>query len=145
MIGYCSCWDTGITFHSIYSISSTICWRNSLSFNIYFNIFEKNPWTVRFLLYSLRLRICFCFYDFAVYLEIRYGNSSSVVCREAWTGPQSGSCLGQKFSDNFKRLLFFCGVSFCECHSSPEFPLFQVLLNVPEFYLYNGKSTSISK
>lgn len=54
-----------------------------------------------YLFYSLRLRICFCFYDFAVCLEIRYGHSSSVVCREAWTGLQSGSCLGQKFSDNW--------------------------------------------
>lgn len=46
-----------------------------------------------FVFHSIRLHVCFCYCDFAVHLEIRYGSSSSVVYRGAWTGQQSGSCF----------------------------------------------------
>lgn len=107
MIGYCSGWDTGINFYSIYSFSAPFAEGTLFPSTYILTSLKKNPWTIHFLLYSLHLHICFCFYDFAVYLEIRYGNSSSVVCMEAWTGPQSGSCLGQKFSDNWTDYCFF--------------------------------------
>ena len=98
-----------------------------------------------FLLHSLRLYISFCFDDFAVYLEIRYGNSSSVVCREACTDLQSGSCLGQKFSDNWwTEYCFFLVSSFVNATVLLS-PPYSGSLNVHEFYLYNGKSTSILK
>lgn len=77
-----------------------------------------------FLLHSLRLYISFCFDDFAVYLEIRYGNSSSVVCREACTDLQSGSCLGQKFSDNWWTEYYFL---WCLLLWMPQFPWVPVI------------------